>query len=54
MLLEELPYYSLCYKQIGLVGIKTFTAGEIPMFNDPYKNCETWFWTYAAEENLPD
>ena len=49
LMLDELPYYSLCYKQIGLVGIQGFTAEKLPMFNDPYKNCETWFWEYPVE-----
>lgn len=55
-LLEELPYYSLCYKKIGLVGVQGFTAAETPMFNDHYKNCETWSWTYvkATEEENSD
>lgn len=43
-LVEEMPYYALCYKQMGLVGISTFTAEELPMFNDIYKNCRTWGW----------
>ncbi|MCI8608494.1 MAG: ABC transporter substrate-binding protein [Firmicutes bacterium] len=49
LLIEELPYYSLCYKKIGLVGVSGFTASKAPMFNDHYKNCETWAWTYAVE-----
>ncbi|MBR4411427.1 MAG: ABC transporter substrate-binding protein [Firmicutes bacterium] len=48
-LLEELPYYSLCYKKAGLVGIEGFKAGKISMFNDHYRNIETWSWTYAVE-----
>lgn len=43
-LMDEMPYYAICYKKIGLVGISTFTAERLPMFNDIYKNCETWGW----------
>lgn len=48
-LLDELPYYSLCYRKIGLVGVQGFTAAQVPMFNDYYKNINTWKWTYMVE-----
>jgi peptide/nickel transport system substrate-binding protein len=48
-LLEELPYYSLCYRKIGLVGVSGFEAGQVPRFNDYYHNIETWKWVYATE-----
>lgn len=48
-LLEELPYYSLCYKKIGLVGVQGFTASSLPVFNDHYKNIDTWGWSYMVE-----
>lgn len=48
-MLEELPYYSLCYKKIGLVGVQGFTASSLPVFNDHYKNIETWSWSYMVE-----
>ncbi len=58
-LLDELPYYVLCYKKIGLVGMDGFTAEKTPMFNDYYRNIETWSWTYEEvqtkeEETLED
>lgn len=43
-LLDEMPYYALCYKKMGLVGISTFTADKLPTFNNIYKNCNTWSW----------
>lgn len=49
LLLDELPYYSLCYKKAGLIGIQGFQAGKVSMFNDCYRNIETWKWTYAVE-----
>ena len=50
-LIDELPYYSLCYKKIGLVGVQGFSAGSLPMFNDYYKNIETWSWSYIITSN---
>lgn len=44
MLTDEAQYYTLCYKNMGLIGVDTFEAGELPMFNDIYKNCRTWSW----------
>lgn len=47
-LLDELPYYSLCYKKIGLVGINGFEAEKMPVFHDIYRNIDTWSWTYEV------
>ena len=49
-LMEELPYYSLCYRKAGLVGVSGFSAGKTPLFNDYYRNIETWSWTYIVEQ----
>ena len=49
LMLDELPYYPLCYKKMSLIGVKTFKADKMPMFNDIYKNCDTWSWTVIAE-----
>ena len=54
VLLDELPYYSLCYKKTGLIGIQGFNAEKIPMFNDHYRNIETWSWTYPVETEKQD
>ena len=54
VLLDELPYYSLCYKKAGLVGIQGFKAEKTPVFNDHYRNIETWSWTYAVEPKKPE
>lgn len=51
MLLDELPYYPLCYKKMSLIGVKTFRAEEMPMFNNIYKNCDTWSWSVIIEKN---
>ncbi len=48
-LIDEVPYYSLCYRKMGLVGLATFEAKQLPMFNDIYKNCDTWSWSVAEE-----
>lgn len=49
-MMEELPYYALCYKKIGLLGVQGFTASQLPVFNDHYKNIHTWRWSYLLEE----
>lgn len=50
MLVEETPYYPLCYKKMGLIGLETFNAGKLPVFNDIYKNCSTWSWKKVVSE----
>ena len=51
LMLDELPYYPLCYKKMSLIGVKTFKADKMPMFNDIYKNCDTWNWSVIVEKN---
>ena len=34
MLADEAQYYTLCYKKMGLIGVDTFEAKELPVFND--------------------
>ena len=51
LLLDELPYYPLCYKKMSLIGVKTFIADKMPMFNNIYKNCDTWRWSVIVEKN---
>jgi peptide/nickel transport system substrate-binding protein len=50
MLLDEMPYYPLCYKKIGLVGVETFEAQLLPTFFNIYKNCNTWSWKKVINE----
>lgn len=50
MLIEELPYYPLCYKKMGLIGNSTLEASKLPMFNNIYDNIDTWRWTKAIKE----
>ncbi len=45
----ELPYEPLCYKYIGLIGLTNFEADQLPMFQDIYKNCQTWRWYKVIE-----
>ena len=54
LLLDELPYYTLCYKKMSLIGTSTFEADKMPMFNNIYKNCDTWRWTLIEEKNNED
>ena len=50
MLLDELPYYALCYRKMGLVGVENFTAGRLPTFDDVFRNADTWSWKIVKEE----
>lgn len=50
-LMEELPYYPLCYKKMSLIGVDTFKAEELPMFNSIYNNCATWSWSIVTTKN---
>ena len=54
LLLDELPYYTLCYKKMSLIGTSTFEADKMPMFNNIYKNSDTWRWTLTEEKNNED
>ncbi|PWL94701.1 MAG: hypothetical protein DBY08_02380 [Clostridiales bacterium] len=49
-LVDEAQYYPLCYKKMGLIGVETFEAGKLPMFNNIYKNCSTWSWKKKITE----
>ena len=53
-LIDEAQYYPLCYKKMGLIGVDTFEAVKLPMFNNIYKNCNTWSWKkkIAEEKNI--
>ncbi|MBQ4649829.1 MAG: ABC transporter substrate-binding protein, partial [Firmicutes bacterium] len=51
LLMDELPYYSLCYKKMSLIGLPTFEAEELPMFNNIYMNCDKWSWSIVKEKN---
>ena len=50
-MMDALPYYPICYKQMSLIGVSTFEAGKLPMFNSILKNCSTWKWSVVTEKN---
>ena len=50
MMLDELPYYALCYKKMGLVGVEFFEAGALPTFDDVFRNAQTWSWKKVKEK----
>lgn len=50
LMLDELPYYAICYRKMGLVGVEYFEASKLPTFDDIYKNCGTWTWKSIKEE----
>ena len=49
-LIEENVYYPLCYRLSGLIGLSTFEAGKLPLFNDIYRNCQTWSWSVVSDQ----
>lgn len=51
IMMDEVPYYAICYKKMGLIGIETFEAEQLPMFNDIYRNCHTWSWKKVIKED---
>ena len=51
MLSDELPYYPLCYRKMSLIGIETFQAEMLPMFNNIYYGCDTWSWSKVIDES---
>jgi len=50
LMMDELPYYTLCYRKVGLVGVQGFTASRLPVFHDHYRNIDTWNWSYMEEQ----
>lgn len=53
-MLDEMPYYPLCYRYMGLIGVTTFKAERLPMFQDIYKNCNTWSWSKVIKPEDPE
>lgn len=51
-MMEVLPYYPICYRKMSLIGVNTFEADNLPMFNDIYRNCSTWSWSTVKEKNI--
>ena len=51
-MMEVLPYYPICYRKMSLIGVNTFEADKLPMFNDIYRNCSTWRWSTVKEKNI--
>lgn len=49
-LVEQVPYYPICYKQMSLVGVANFNAPQIPMFNNIYSGIETWNYDEVKSE----
>ena len=43
-LIDEDVYYPLCYKNMSLIGVKTFETEKFPTFADIYKNIDSFSW----------
>lgn len=48
-LVDEVPYYPLCYKKMSLIGLSNFKIIESPVFNQFYNGVGTW--SYDEEKN---
>ncbi len=50
-LLDMNVYVPICYKKMSLVGVDTFEAEKLPMWNNYYKNISTWSWKRIISNN---
>jgi len=44
IIIDELPYYAICYKDMSLIGVDNFEVGDYPCFFNHYFNIENWLW----------
>lgn len=49
-IIDELPYYPLCHKKMSLIGLPTLEAEQLPIFDDIYRNCDTWSWKVQVKK----
>ncbi|MGF6375576.1 peptide/nickel transport system substrate-binding protein [Clostridiales Family XIII bacterium PM5-7] len=51
-LIEDIPYYCLCYKTYAFVTVERFNGTQLPSFFDAYRGASTWTWeqTVTVEE----
>lgn len=56
LLIEDLPYYPICYKSYGFMTVKNFHADTAPTFFDIYRGCGSWTWkrVVVMEEKKDD
>lgn len=47
-LIDDLPYYCLCYKKYCFISVKNFKSDESPTFFDYYRGISTWNWKKAV------
>lgn len=47
---KEVPYFCLCYRNYGLISVKTLSYQEKPLFFDPYRACGDWTWKEHVKE----
>ncbi len=48
MLIEEIPYYCLCYKTYAFLTVEHFNSQTIPTFFDHFRGCQSWKWQKAV------
>lgn len=47
-LIEEIPYYCLCYKTYAFLTVEHFESETIPTFFDRFRGCQNWKWEKAV------
>lgn len=48
MLIEEIPYYCLCYKTYAFLTVERFKSPTVPTFFDHFRGCQDWEWHKAV------
>lgn len=43
-LVDDIPYYCLCYKEYSFITVSRFTSDVKPTFFDHYRGISTWQW----------
>lgn len=43
-LYDEMPYFSICYKNYFFVSVRSLNFTSKPQFFNPYRNISTWSW----------
>lgn len=45
LLLNDLSYVPICYRNNSMLSAKTLECSQLPVWNDIYRGCETWSWS---------
>ena len=53
-LIEEIPYYCLCYKTYAFLTVEHFESESVPTFFDRFRGCQSWKWEKVIPEDKPE